>query len=196
MPHLLHTLHTSHHYSSSSSAAETTAQTTATLVPRSSNNTGASTAILFICLAVIGVLIALGIWIGAKKAQLRSRKQRPYDAGWYRSPRDGSTGISRTQKGRASMEGASSDDVEEGLNGPAEGYGSQVTDGFEMQTPAPSYHSRSQRSGRDGRGIRAPGPRYGYAMPASFQGSVRSGPSDYSRRGAASDGRHFDVVPI
>ena len=92
------------------------------------------------------------------------------------------------------------DDVEKGLNGSTGEYGSQVAvDGFEMQTPAPSYYSRSHRSGRSGRsrqGIRAPGPRYGYAMPASFQGSVRSGPADYSRRGAAIDGRHFDVVPI
>ncbi|KAI6869615.1 hypothetical protein KC343_g8492 [Hortaea werneckii] len=191
MSHLLHTLHTSYYYSPSASPA----QSTTTLVRRSGNNTGASTAILFICLAVIGVLIALGIWLGAKKAQLRSRKQRP-DAARYRS-RNGNKGISRSQKkGRASIDDASSDDVEKGLNGSTGGYGPQGADGFEMLTPAPSYYSRSQRSGRDGRGIRAPGPRYGYAMPASFQGSVGSGPSDYSRRGAASDGRRFDVVPI
>lgn len=90
-------------------------------------------------------------------------------------------------------------DVEKGFYGPAGGCGSPFADGFEMQTPAPSYHSGSRRSGRSGRsghGIRAPGPRYGYAMPESFQGSVRSGPSDHSRRGAPSARRHFDVVPI
>ncbi|KAI7251547.1 hypothetical protein KC343_g5771 [Hortaea werneckii] len=136
MPRLLHTLHTSHHYSSSSSAAAATAaQATATLVRRGSN-AGASTAILFICLAFIGVLVALGIWIGAKKAQLRSRQKRPY-AGWYRSRRDGVTGFSRSQKtGQTSMmDGArygGGDDVEKGLNGSAGGYGSQVEDEFEM----------------------------------------------------------------
>ncbi|KAI7218994.1 hypothetical protein KC333_g3259 [Hortaea werneckii] len=194
MPHLLHTLHTSRYYSSAP------AQAAATLVRRGGNG-GAGSAVLFICLAVVGVFVALGIWIGAKKAQLRSRKKRPY-AGWYRSPRDRSTRRAQSRKGQGPMTEAGyadSDDVEKGSFGPARGYGSQVPDGFEMQTPAPSYYSGSHRSGRSGRsgsGIRAPGPRYGYAMPESFQGSVRSGPSDRSRRGALSARRHFDVVPI
>lgn len=195
MPHLLHTLHTSRYYSPAP------AQAAATLVRRGSNNSGASSAVLFICLAVVGVFIVLGIWIGAEKAQLRSRKKRPY-AGWYRSPRDGSTRRAQSRKGQGPMTEAGyadGDDVEKGSFGPAGGYGSPFADGFEMQTPAPSYYSGSHRSGRSGRsgnGIRAPGPRYGYVMPESFQGSVRSGPSDRSRRGTPSARRHFDVVPI
>ncbi|KAI7526953.1 hypothetical protein KC331_g16647 [Hortaea werneckii] len=195
MPHLLHTLHTSHYFSSAP------AQAAATLVRRGSSNSGAGSAVLFICLAVVGVFIALRIWIAAKKAQLRSRKKRPH-AGWYRSPRDGSTRRAQSQKGQDPMTGpgyGDVDDVEKGSFGPAAGCGSQVPDGFEMQTPAPSYYSGSHRSGRSGRsgnGIRAPGLRYGYAVPKSFQGSVRSDPSDRSRRGAPSASRHFDVVPI
>ncbi|KAI7058460.1 hypothetical protein KC340_g17158 [Hortaea werneckii] len=195
MPHLLHTLHTSRYYSPAP------AQAAATLVRRGSNTSGAGSAVLFICLAVVGVFIALGIWIGAKKAQLRSRKKRPH-AGWYRSPRDGSTRRAQSRKDQGPMTGAGfedGDDVEKGSFGLAGGYGSHGQEGFEMQTPAPSYYSGSHRSGRSGRsgnGIRAPGPRYGYAMPESFQGSVRSGPSNHSRRGAPSARRHFDVVPI
>ncbi|KAI7303731.1 hypothetical protein KC315_g15516 [Hortaea werneckii] len=192
MPRLLHTLHTSHYYSS------TPAQTAATLVRRGASNGGAGSAVLFICLAVIGVLVALGIWIGAKKAQLRSREKRP-QAGWYRS-RDGSARTIRSLKGQASVAGArygsGYDDVEKGVYGSAQGGGSQFVDGFEMQTPAPSYYSGSHRSDRSRHGIRAPSPRYGYAMPESFQGSGRPGPSNYSKRGAATERRHFDVVPI
>lgn len=189
MSRLLHTLHTSRYYSSAP------AQAAATLVRRGGSTGGAGSAVLFICLAVVGVFVALGIWIGAKKAQLRSRKKRPH-AGWYRS-RDGNARI-RSRKGQGPMAGAGygDGDVEKGSFGPAGGHESQFADGFEMQTPAPSYYSGSHRSGRSGHGIRAPGPRYGYAMPDSFQGSVRSGPSDHSRRGAPSASRHFDVVLI